>query len=184
MQHTKSELEVISNYEAAIDRDILDYVQKICRGECVMPITVGFLNKKATEDMVRLTGKTVSGNRVVLDENAVRHILNRHGDAGVQDTSMKNVEDIARIGYVLAEYDEMLFYHEYAQGYVDAEGKAAPKVVIKKRIDGTYYVIEAVSDAKKHRNYIITAYIVPRNKENDPSVPNNAEALGLRPKRS
>ena len=32
-------------------------------------------------------------------------------------------------------------------------------IQISKRIDGTYYVIEAVNSSKKKKNYIVTAYI-------------------------
>ena len=87
---------------------------------------------------------------------------------------MKDVNDIARIPYVLANYDNIEFHNEYATGYVDINGKLAPKVLISKRIDGVYYIVEAVSDAKKRRNYIVSAYIETRKKESDSSVPNNA----------
>ena len=39
------------------------------------------------------------------------------------------------------------------------DGKPAPTVVFFKKIDGTYYVVEAASDAKTHRNYVVSAYI-------------------------
>lgn len=32
-------------------------------------------------------------------------------------------------------------------------------IKISKRIDGTYYVVEAVNSSKKKRNYVVTAYI-------------------------
>lgn len=34
-----------------------------------------------------------------------------------------------------------------------------------KKIDGTYYVVEAVSDAKRKANYIISAYILAEGKQ-------------------
>lgn len=174
MEHSKLEQKIMENYKNAIDIDVLVYIKKIYNGEEVAPITVGFLTDKASDDIERLTGKKVYGNRIVLDSNGVIHIKNRHGKNGEQDESMSNIEDIARIGYVLANYDNIEFHDEYAQGYVDANGKLAPKVIISKKIDGTFYVIEAVSDAKKHRNYIISAYIKLRKNESDLSVPNNA----------
>ena len=134
MEHSKLEQQIMENYKNAIDIDVLVYIKKIYNGEEVAPITVGFLTDKASDDIERLTGKKVYGNRIVLDSNGVIHIKNRHG---------KN-------------------------------GKLAPKVIISKKIDGTFYVIEAVSNAKKHRNYIISAYIKLRKNESDLSVPNNA----------
>lgn len=163
MQHTTEELKTIENYKNSVDEDVVTYINKIYNGELIPPITVGFLSDIAAIDIERLTGKKVYGNRIVLDSNGLIHIRNRHGENGIQDDSMKNIEDIARIGYILANYDNIEFHNEYAQGYVDSNGKLAPKVVIRKKIDGTFYVIEAVSDAKKNKNYIISAYIKPYN---------------------
>ena len=174
MIHTASELQIMEKYNESIDSEIYDYVKKIYNGEKVPSITVGFLSDKAARKIEELTGKKVYGNRVILDDNGIIHIKKRHGENGEHDESMKNIEDIARIGYILANYDCIEFRNEYAQGYVDANGKLAPKVIISKKIDGTFYVIEAVSDAKKHKNYIVSAYIKIRKTESDSSVPNNA----------
>lgn len=46
----------------------------------------------------------------------------------------------------------------YSKGYQDKNMKPAPKVIISKKIDGIAYVIEAVSDSKTKRNYIVSAY--------------------------
>ena len=174
MIHTESELQIMENYKESIDLEIYDYVKKVYNGEKASSVTVGFLSDEAAGKIEELTGKKVYGNRVILDDNGIIHIKKRHGENGEQDESMKNIEDIARIGYILANYDCIEFRNEYAQGYVDANGKLAPKVIISKKIDGTFYVIEAVSDAKKHKNYIVSAYIKIRKTESDSSVPNNA----------
>ena len=174
MLHTKEELEIIQKYNDSVDIDIVDFVKRVYQGETPNPITVGFLTEKTAQEIESLTGKKVYGNRIILDNNGVIHIKNRHGKDGEQDESMANIEDIARIGYVLANYDKIEFNNEYAQGYVDANGKLAPKVILSKKIDGTFYIIEAVSDAKKHKNYIVSAYIKPRNNKSDSPVPNNA----------
>lgn len=184
MRHSKEELQIINNYKKSVDLEVRNFVEKVYGGEHVQPITVGFLTDRAAIEIEHLTGMMVYGNRIVLDDNAVIHIKNRHGIGGEQDESMKNIDDIARIGYVLAKYDNIEFYGEYAQGYVDTNGKQAPKVVVIKKINGTFYVVEAVSDAKKHRNYIVSAFIKPADRKSDSSVPNNAYALGKRPKRS
>lgn len=157
--HTEGELEVIKKFQNAIDSEVFDFVKAVYQGDTPAPITVGFLTDQAAEEIEKLTGKSVYGNRIVLDDNGAMHIRNRHGEGGEQDESMANIENIARMGYVLANYDDIEFHNEYAAGYVDANGKLAPKIIISKKIDGTYYVVEAVSDAKKHRNYIVSAYI-------------------------
>lgn len=119
----------------------------------------------AAAQIEKLTGKKVEGSRVVLDINAIKHIENRHGENGKQDHSMKNVEDIARMGYVIMNYDEVSYDGITTTGFLDEEGKASPMVRISKRIDGTYYVIEAVNSSKKKKNYVVTAFIQQNKKE-------------------
>lgn len=183
MSHTSVEIQVMKDYQKSIDPDILDFINNFPRTSTAY-ITVGFLSEAAANEIQSLTGMAVFGNRILLDKNGVQHIEKRHGVHGEQDQSMKEVNDIARIGYVLANYDTIEFHNEYAQGYVDSNGHLAPKVIFSKRIDGTYYVIEACSDSKRKRNFIVSAYITPAKKESNPSVPDNAYAPGLRPKRS
>lgn len=157
MNHTAKELRIMQEYEDAVDEDVLMYVNKELHGDKDV-VTVGFLTVSAAEKIKELTGKEVYGNRIVLDKNGLRHIIERHGIDGKQDDTMGDNKDIARIGYVLANYDNIEFNNEYAKGYQDKNMKPAPKVIISKKIDGTVYVIEAVSDSKTKKNYIISAY--------------------------
>ena len=75
---------------------------------------------------------------------------------------MADVEDVARLRYVLENYDSIEFEGKTSKNYRTKDGNRAPKVIFSKKIDGTYYVIEAVSDASKKRNYIVSAYIKKR----------------------
>ena len=101
MEHTELELKTIKEYEAAVDAEDVSFVEAVLIGNEALPITVAFLSEKAANEIENLTGKRVLGNRVVLDTNAIEHIIARHGANGQQDSSMKNIEDIARIGYVI-----------------------------------------------------------------------------------
>lgn len=100
-------------------------------------------------------------------EQAVHHIENRHGENGKQDQSMSDINDIARMGYVIMNYDDITYNGETSFNHVDAEGKPAPMVQFSKRIDGTYYVVQTASRVKSKRNYIVTAFI----KKKQPSNP-------------
>ncbi len=72
---------------------------------------------------------------------------------------MQNDKDIARKGYVIMNYDTITYDGITTTGFLDEEGNASPMIKISKRIDGTYYVIEAVNSSKKKKNYVVTAYI-------------------------
>ncbi len=160
MEHTAEEIELMRKYEESTDSEVLEFVNNVLNGEDKLNyITVAFLPESAAEKIETLTGKRVQGNRVVLDINAIHHIENRHGVNGEQDHSMENAEDIARMGYVIMNFDDIEYDDRTTTGYLDEKGQPSPMIKISKKIDGTYYVIEAVNSSKKKRNYIVTAYI-------------------------
>ena len=158
--HTPEQEKIIEEYKNAIDSEVRDFVEDVINGnDKINYITVAFLPDNASKRIEEITQKHVEGSRVVLDINAVKHILNRHGENGKQDSSMSNIDDIARIGYVIMNYDDIEYKGITTTGYLDETGDPSPMIQISKRIDGTYYVIEAVNSSKKKKNYIVTAYI-------------------------
>lgn len=164
--HSDHDLNIMKKYEESTDTDVLEFVNGVLSGEDKLNyVTVAFLPEKAATEIEKLTGKKVEGSRVVLDINAIRHIENRHGKDGQQDQSMKNTEDIARMGYVIMNYDEICYEGIKTTGYLDEKGQPSPMIRISKRIDGTYYVIEAVNSSKKKRNYVVTAYISTKKEQ-------------------
>ena len=168
MDHTEQEIAVVQEYERAKDFEVQDFLDEVLSGKDRLNfITVAFISEEAAKRIKTLTGKEVKGNRVVLDINAVRHIESRHGKNGKQDQSMSDTADIARMGYVIMNYDEITYNGETSFNHIDEEGKPAPMVQFSKRIDGTYYVVQTVSEVKSKRNYIVTAYI----KKKQPSNP-------------
>ena len=94
-----------------------------------------------------------------LDCDAVRHIVNDHGPQGISDHSMEDIANIARLAYVIANFDDVTFEGNYSHKFKNADGTGAPHIVFTKKIDGTYYVVEAVCDNKHKLSHIVTAYI-------------------------
>ena len=157
---TSKEERIMREYKESVDADVLEFVSRVINGEeRESYITVAFFSVEAAAEVEKLTGKMVYGCRIVLDVNAVHHIMNRHGPAGRQDQSMKNIEDIARMRYVIMNYDKISYNNISTTGYLDETGKPAPMIQISKRIDGSYYVIGAVNSSKRKKNYIVTAYM-------------------------
>ena len=158
--HTPEQERIIQDYKKSVDSDVRAFIEDVINGNDRMNyITVAFLSAAASRRIEELTEKSVEGSRVVLDINAVKHILNRHGKDGKQDHSMMDIDDIARIGYVIANYDTIEYDGITTTGYLDEKGEASPMIKISKRIDGTYYVIEAVNSSKKKKNYVVSAFI-------------------------
>ena len=158
--HTPEQNKIIEQYKNSIDLDVKEYIKEVLAGkEENKFITVAFLTEKMAMEIEKLTGKSVYGHRVVLDANSIIHIVNRHGEKGKHDSCMSNIDDIARIGYVLLNYDNIEYDGICTYGYLDEEGKPSPLIKISKRIDGTYYIIEAVNSSKRKKSFIISAYI-------------------------
>ncbi len=158
--HTPEQEQIIEEYKKSVDSDVRGFIQSVIDGSGEEGyITVAFYSSNASKRIEELTGKHVDGSRVVLDVGAVKHIINRHGENGKQDSSMKDIDDIARIGYVISNYDEISYDGVTTTGYLDEKGEPSPMIKISKRIDGTYYVIEAVNSSKRKRNYVVTAYM-------------------------
>lgn len=158
--HTPEQERIISEYSRSVDPDVRSFVEDVINGKDRMNfITVAFLSNAASKKIEELTDKHVEGSRVVLDINAVNHIWNRHGKDGKHDSSMSDLDDIARIGYVIANYDTIESDGMTTPGYLDENGKPAPMIKMSKRIDGTYYIVEAVNSSKRKKNYIVSAFI-------------------------
>ncbi len=72
---------------------------------------------------------------------------------------MANNADIARISYVLDNYDDIELLNDTSKEFRDKKQKPAPMVRVSKRVDGTFYVVEAVPDTKAKKLAVVSAYI-------------------------
>ncbi len=158
-KHTPEMTKIIETYNKSIDTTILDFVNDVESERDVLPITVGFINERMAEEIYKLTGLSVENNRIGIGADDIRHILKRHGKNGKADHSMEDIKDIARLSYVLANYDSVEWDGGLSSQYRLRDGSKAPQITIKKRVNGTYYVIEVVSDSKQKRNVVTTIYL-------------------------
>lgn len=105
------------------------------------------------------------------------HILRRHGENGEADHSMRDINGIGRIQYVIDNYDSAVDGGT-TQSYVtnvDGKNRPAKTVLFSKAVNGTYYAVEAVPDTSKHITYITSAYMT-KNKPTGSSS-GNVQAL-------
>lgn len=108
-------------------------------------------------------GIDIHGNRVGLNESSLKHIDREHINSASK-SKMTN-EDLERIGYVLEHPDEVVLTNKDTTATKTKDNRKAPKIVLRKRIDGHYYVVEAVTDAKAGQDVVITAFIEEAGKE-------------------
>ena len=169
--HTPEQMERIKEYQAATDNKILAFVKrwtglKDPNYRKKVRMDVASVDQRTIDDIQALLGIDVSGfTGHSLSGNALGHIERRHGVKGKADYSMANPNDIARVGYVLEHYDsvEPLLDKDgklvLSKEHHAMDGSHAPMICFKKRVDGTYYVVEAVPDSVAKKFKIISAYI-------------------------
>lgn len=123
-----------------------------------------------------------------IQRNGVLHILKRHEKNGTADHSMANLDDASRIGYILDNYDTVertLTQNgepDFSSGYRSKDNSYAPLLTFSKKINGSYYVIEAVPDSSYQKMWVVSAYI--GNKKGDGYASADAEAPGRTSKTS
>ena len=67
--------------------------------------TISQVTECHAKDAENLLGGSYTGFTNAINANGIKHILKEHGENGVVDHSMADVNDLARIAYVLDNYD-------------------------------------------------------------------------------
>jgi len=165
---------VIEEYKAATDEGLVSFAQ-VVRDEAGARIdkpdnkryyALGMVSERAADDIEGLTGIDAGGYKRSIKGSSIGHIERRHGPNGKQDHSMADINDYGRIQYVLDNYDsiELTFDQNgkqtFSDEFKDSNSRPAPLVTYRKRIDGMFYVIEAVPNAKVKTLQIVSAYKV------------------------
>ena len=158
--HTPAQNASIAEYKDSVDPKMAEYVDKVRAGEQLPPYMVTETSDRMRSAMQELTGLDKVGSVTMLDANGVNHITNRHaGGDGSADATMKESADVARAAYVLNNFDNAYLATRKADGYYTANRKKAPIVIFEKKIDGSHIIVEAVTDAKKSKNFIVSEYL-------------------------
>lgn len=93
---------------------------------------------------------------------------------GKSDQSMKDLHNMARIGYVIENYDKIV-EGDLNYEYKNKDNSYSKNVILQKKIDDNYfYVVEAVPDTARKTLHIVSAYI---NKNDTFPVVSDAESL-------
>ena len=158
--HTPAQNASIAQYKDSVDEKMAEYVDRVRAGETLAPYMVTETSDRMRSAMQELTGLAKVGSVTMLDANGVKHITNRHaGGDGSADATMKESADVARAAYVLNNFDNAYLATRKADGYYTANRKKAPIVIFEKKIDGSHIIVEAVTDAKKSKNFIVSEYL-------------------------
>lgn len=161
---------VSTDFINAVDKRIIDFVKKYetlknKNFKRKFTVDISKVDSKTAARIQELTGADVNGYTHSLSGNRYEHIKQRHGAEGKADHSMADITDLARIGYVLKNYDVLDLIRDKngnpleSDEYKDKNNKRAKQIMYEKKIDGTYYVVEAVTDGAEGKIRITSAYI-------------------------
>lgn len=166
-EHTPAEQKLIEDYQSAVDDKLVQFVNDAVsnRGANNGRYELSPVSDRAADDIQRITGVDTHGNRTVIEQRIAEHIYNEHGPNGTTDHSMRDLNDIGRIQWVLDNYDDVAD-GGHTDAYVTNRGNGrtgrARTVVFSKAVNGTYYVVEAAPNAKSRTNYIVSAYMTKK----------------------
>ena len=161
---------VIEGYLEAVDESILNQAetQRKNKNAPFKRLEICKVDSDFAEEMAELYKMDLTGFSVNINSNAFNHIEKRHGLNGEADKSMANLKDVARLRFVIQNRDsiEPLTYKDeqvYSKEFSANDGTPAPLVLIKKKINGTYYCAIAVTDGKYSKVWVQTAFINKRD---------------------
>ena len=188
-QHTAVEQAVIDEYQAAVDDNLRVIVEgyKANPNRAFARHTISQVTEGQAKDAENLLGGSYTGFTNAINSNGIKHILKEHGENGVVDHSMADVNDLARIAYVLDNYDTVnqATYAsgdiKYSQEFRGKNNRPAPMLVFAKKVNGTYYVIEAVPDTQYKKFWVVSAYM---EKKGGVTQAPNAQGQGITPETS
>ena len=168
--HTPEENARIQEYTRSTDSRIVSFIKRI--GKMMNSDRknrqyqkLDAVTTRQTEDLYRITGVDTTGYTHEIKGSAIAHIQKRHGENGAADQTMRDINDIARIPYVLENYDSVEPISaedgdvEVTTSYNNSDNTLAPMVRFSKKVNGTYYIVEAVPDSKAKVLGIVSAYM-------------------------
>lgn len=168
---------------ADVDDGILEHMEYLKNNPIDKKIDYALspVNERMAKDVSNLVGFDISGYGNNLKPNAFDHVNKRHGADGIHDKSMANPKDIAKVQYILDNYDDVALDKKRAAGFTDSNGKLSQKVVFKKRINGTYYVVEAVPNTKKKRMEVIGTFMQKPKTKKENVLPGDVTSPSVTP---
>ena len=160
--HTPQEQAVIDAYQSSVDQNLVDYYDGVESGNEKGFYPLKPVSDRAASDIQRITGNDVNGFRTRFDARQMFHIKNDHGVNGKANKSMADSNDVGRIQFVLDNYDNIEpggTTDAYWETKENGHNRRAKTVVFSKKINGTYYVVEAAPVTKAKSLYVVSAYM-------------------------
>ena len=178
--HTPQEQAVIEAYKQSVNDGLKGFIERV-RGlkdnsfRAKIRTEIETQTDNAAQAAATLTGVDTTGYTNIIKGNAVQHIDKRHGVNGTADHSMQNIEDFARIGFVLDNFTDAEIVSaknvdgdtaKLSKEWRNSDNTSAPLVRFSMPVNGTYYVVEAVPASNAHVMAVVSAYMTKGYRKN------------------
>ena len=160
--HTRQEQQVIEEYQDSADVGLAQFYESARRGEIKQPYRMKPISDRAADEIQELTGKDVHGFSTIFEPRIAQHIYKDHGENGRADQSMRDPMDVSRMQYIIDHFDTAEdggTTDAYWETSPNGRNRRARTVVFSKKVNGTYYVVEAAPITKAKSTYIVSAYM-------------------------
>ena len=170
---------VIKDYINSVDEGIKKFYENSIENSAGKVLQLGKVADIVANSVYDALNVDVKGYSVKFESRMAKHINERHGKNGKSDDSMKNVNDVARMMFVLNNHD---YYGAVSKSsaykqFKDGRTQSANTVTFAKKINGTYYLVVAVPDSNAKTMWITSAFI---NKKIEANQFHNASKETLR----
>lgn len=179
---------LIKGFLNSVDRELKSFVERVKNSDKFERYKISKVSAREAKDIKNLLGIDVNGYSHNINSDGVKHILKRHGENGQQDKTMSNVDDIARIAWVIENYDTVEIVTKngeqvYSSVFTDKNNNLAPQIKYSKKINGTYYVVEAAFENRYNKLWVQSAYLSQKKKWLHKPLMLQISPSWLRPKR-
>lgn len=149
-------------YNSSVDEDLYKYIKDSLNDTTSKKSfykLADTISERLADDIEQIVGFSVQGYGNEIAPSNIKHIENEHGANGRSDQSMQDLYDLAKIKYVIDNYDKIR-EGKGARQYKNKDGSSSKTIELQKKIEERYYyVVEAVPDSQKRTLHVVSAYI-------------------------
>lgn len=167
---TEKNYRINSSYSDIINdskgQEIADFVESVKNGNPIAKkIVISEVTDRERKRIEELTGEKLAATKHTISINEVKHIIKRHGEKGLADKSMADIEAYKAIPDIIHNFDDIEYCYDKkgnidtTTAYLNKNGEPSKLIrYLKKSNNKISYVVEAIADTSKNQLYIISVY--------------------------
>ena len=131
--------QVFEEYRNSTNIKLVQFVKDIHSGKNEYASGfLGYVTREESDSIRTVVDINAEGFEIIISEGAVNHINKRHGIKGQADHTMSNINDVGRIEFVMANYDDIYRTvnskgnEVFSSSHHGSDGKRSPLITYEK----------------------------------------------------